>query len=80
MASGVCWRASAWIPSAAFGRPPGLPDTPGRNDVRDLATPLGKTDQHHSIPSRTAAMCQCNSTSCQCRSYRSAFHRSRSNT
>jgi Enoyl-(Acyl carrier protein) reductase len=42
------------LPSAAFGRPPGLPDTPGPNDVRDLA-PLRETDQHHSIPSRTAA-------------------------
>ena len=29
MASGVCWRASAWMSSAAFGLPPGLPDRPG---------------------------------------------------
>jgi hypothetical protein len=55
MASGVCWRASAWmIPSAAFGRPPGLPDTPGPT-MCETWPPFGKTDQHHSIPSRTAA-------------------------
>jgi NAD(P)-dependent dehydrogenase (short-subunit alcohol dehydrogenase family) len=68
------------LPSAAFGRPPGLPDTPGPNDVRDLA-PLRENRSTPFDPVENGGgTCQCNSTSCQCRSYRSAFHRSRSST
>jgi hypothetical protein len=44
MASGVCWRASAWmIPSAAFGRPPGLCLTrPVRTMCETWPPPSGK--------------------------------------